>query len=149
MRIKSQKRLAAKVLNCSPKRVVFDSESLSDIKEAITKVDIRSLIKRKVIKRLNKKGISKVRSKKRKIQRRKGRQSGSGKRKGKKTARLSDKRRWINRIRIQRKVLKRLRNTNKITKQTYRNLYLKIKGGFFRSKRHIQLHLEEHKLIEK
>jgi len=36
-----------------------------------------------------------------------------------------------------------LRNRNKIDKQIYNDLYRKIKGGFFRSKRHIALYLEE------
>jgi hypothetical protein len=33
---------------------------------------------------------------------------------------------------------------NIITKLAYRELYLKSKGGYFRSRRHIKLYLDEH-----
>ena len=39
-----QKRLAAQILKCGRNRVRFDPDRLEDIKEAITKTDIRSLI---------------------------------------------------------------------------------------------------------
>ena len=44
MMLKPQKRIAAQVLKCSPKKIVFDTEKLSEIKEAITKQDIKTLI---------------------------------------------------------------------------------------------------------
>ena len=40
MNLNLQKRLAANVIGCSEKRVVFDPSRLEDIKEAITKTDI-------------------------------------------------------------------------------------------------------------
>jgi len=148
MKFKVQKRLAAQVLKCSKKRVIFDVDNLEDIKEAITKVDIGSLIKQGVIKERPIKGISKFRTRKNKIQKRKGRQSGAGSRKGKKTARLPKKRIWINKIRIQRRFLKELKDKKVIVTKDYFDLYNKSKGGFFRSKRHIKVYLEEHKLIK-
>ena len=56
-----QKRLAAQILKCSPKRVKLDKDSMEDIKKAITKADIKSLIVEKAIKKAPVKGISKVR----------------------------------------------------------------------------------------
>jgi len=144
MELKIQKRLAAGVLNCSEKRVWFDSNRLEEIKEAITKVDIRGLIDDNAIKRKAVKGVSRVRARKRILQRRKGRQKGFGSRKGKRTARLPKKEAWMDRIRAQRKLLKELRINKQINKKTYRDIYLKCKGGFFRSRRHIMLYLEEH-----
>jgi len=32
--------------------------------------------------------------------------------------------------------------------QDYRMLYAKVKGGFFRSRRHLQIYLGEHKLVK-
>ena len=49
MDLKNKKRMAAKALNLSKKKVRFDSSKLSDIKEAITLRDIIVLIKNKVI----------------------------------------------------------------------------------------------------
>jgi len=148
MKFNLQKRLAADVMNCSEKRIALDKSRLEDIKEAITKIDIRSLINEGAIKKKPIKGNSRVRARKISIQKRKGKRKGPGSRKGKKTARLSKKKAWINKIRKQRKFLKRLRDKELITKQNYHLLYQKAKGGFFRSKRHIKLYLEEHRLIK-
>lgn len=149
MRLSLQKRLAASIAGCSEKRIKFDNDRLDEIKEAITKVDVRSLIKDKAIVVGKKKKASRFRARKKKRQKIKGRQKGYGRRKGKKTARLSNKENWINKSRLQRKFLRFLRDKKIISKPTYRELYLKVKGGFFRSKRHIKLYIEEHKLSEK
>jgi len=148
MELKIQKRLAAQILKCSPKRILFDQNRLDEIKESITKADLKSLIKDRAIIRKPVKGISRVRIRRRKVQKRKGRQKGPGSRKGKRTARLSKKREWINTIRIQRKFLKMLKEKGAINSSTYQNLYRKSKGGFFRSKRHIKMYIEENKLAK-
>ena len=140
--LNSQKRIAAGILNVGLCRVWFDPARLSDIKEAITKHDIRALIKEGAIKAVPLRATSKFWVRKKKIQKSKGRRRGEGSRKGKETARLNKKKAWINRVRIQREFLKELRNKGKISKKVYRELYLKSKGGFFRSKRHIKLYLE-------
>ena len=46
-----QRRLAAQILKCGENRIKFDPDSLEDIKEAITKTDIRSLINNGLISR--------------------------------------------------------------------------------------------------
>ena len=146
--LKTQKRLAAQILKCSEKKIWLDSTRLDDIKEAITKADIKSLIADKGIKKKPIKGVSKFWAKKRKVQKRKGRQRGPGSKKGKKKARLPKKKAWMNKIRIQRTFLKELREKGIITKSNYRMLYSKAKGGFFRSKAHIKLFIEEHNLAK-
>ena len=148
MKIRTQRRLASGILKCGINRVWLDSARLKEIKEAITKRDIRSLINKDAIKKLPEKGISSFRSKYLKQQKRKGRRVGKGSRKGYRTARLPKKRLWINLVRAQRDFLKRGRDKGLISKKIYRDLYLKSKGGFFRSVRHIKLYLEEHKLIK-
>jgi len=149
MDLKKKKKMAAELLKCSKKKIVFDTNSLDEIKEAITKIDIKNLMKKKKIMLKDTKRKSNVRARIRKIQRRKGRQRGFGSRKGKKTARLSRKRIWINRIRIQRWLLKKLRNDKSIDNKIYQDLYLKAKGGFFRSRKHIMFYLDENRLLIK
>jgi len=149
MKLRLQKKLAAAVLGCSKKRISLDTTRLDDIKEAITKADIRSLISEGVIKKKPVKSTSRVRARKIAVQKRKGRRKGFGKRKGKKTARLSKKKAWINRIRTQRLFLKELKSKEIIPNIVYKQLYMRSKGGFFRSKRHIKLYIEEHKLAKK
>lgn len=148
MELKTQKRLAAQVLKCSEKRVIFDTSLLEDIKESITKADIRGLVNDGAIVKKQKKGVSRGRARKRAVQRRKGRQQGPGSRKGKRTARLPRKRAWINSIRSQRKLIKELKDKSIITKKDYRLIYMKCKGGFFRSRRHIKLYIKEHGLAK-
>ena len=149
MKLNLQKKLAADILKCSKKKVSLDTSRLEDIKESITKADIRSLISEGAIKKKASNAISRVRARKIALQKRKGRRKGPGRRKGKKTARLSKKRSWINRIRTQREFLKQLKEKSIITSSIYQQLYMKSKGGFFRSKRHIKLYIEEHKLVSK
>ncbi len=144
-----QKRLASTILKCSKKRIWLDPEESEELKEAITKVDVKSLISRGVIKRKPVKGISRFSARKRKEQRKKGRQKGYGSRKGKATARLPKKAAWIGKIRVQREFIRELRDKELISVSTYRSLYGKCSGGFFRSKRHIKLYVGEHELIQK
>ncbi|HEY9705293.1 MAG TPA: 50S ribosomal protein L19e [Allocoleopsis sp.] len=144
MDLKVQKRLAAQIFGCSPDRVVFDNDRLDDIKQAITKRDLKLLIGDGAISKKAGNFTSKVHARKIALQKRKGRRSGEGKRKGKFTARFKPKQTWMNLIRVQREFLKLLLEKKLITREAYRELYLKSKGGYFRSKRHIKLYLEEH-----
>lgn len=148
MKLKTQKKLASSVMKVSKKRVSFDPERLEDIKEAITKTDIRGLISEDAIKKVQKKGISQVRNRKKQEQKRKGLRKGASTKKGKKTAIVGKKESWMAKIRTQRAFLKDLRENSLITRKTFTNLYLKAKGNFFRSKRHIKIYLEDNKLIE-
>lgn len=143
MKLNNQKRLAAQILKCSKKRVKLDEDRLSDIKEAITKADIKGLIKDRAINKINAKGVSRGRARKRLEQIRKGRQKGQGSRKGASGARLPAKREWINKVRSQRELLNKLKERKIVDNKFYRELYLKSKGGFFRSRRHIKLYVGE------
>jgi large subunit ribosomal protein L19e len=149
MKLNLQKRLAAQILKCSEKRIRLDPARLSDIKEAITKADIKSLIFDNAITKKPLKNTSKYRARKKAMQKKKGRQRGHGSRKGTESARFSKKRTWINKIRLQRRFLKDIKKKKLITPAVYQQLYMKAKGGFFRNKKHIKLYLEEHNLIKK
>ena len=143
-----QRRLAAQILKCGIHRIKFDPERLSDIKEAITKVDVKSLIKEGAVSKKSVLNTSRFWVNKRKEQKSSGRQKGFGSRKGKKTARLAPKRLWMNKIRLQRKFIKSLRDGNNIAMSDYHDIYMKSKGGFFRSIRHLKLYTKEKGIVK-
>ncbi|MBS3100521.1 50S ribosomal protein L19e [Candidatus Woesearchaeota archaeon] len=147
--LRVQRRLAAQILKCGQNRVRFDTGRLEDIKEAITKKDVMSLINNGVITKKMTSNTSKFWARHRKKQKSKGRQKGHGSRKGKKTARLEPKRDWINRIRLQRIFIKSLRSREAITAPVYHELYMKSKGGFFRNLRHLKLYVSERGMVKK
>ena len=149
MKLAVQKRLAADLLKCSPKRVRLSPDRLSEMKEAITKADIRGLINDGLIIKIPEKGVSRARANKRANQRKKGLQRGPGKRKGKITSIISRKEAWIAKIRAQRSLITLLRENGIVDAAGYKNLYRKSKGGFFRNKRHIKVYMQEHNLIVK
>jgi len=142
MNLSGKRRIAAAVLKSGATRVKFNPERLEDISEALTKDDIRSLIKSGAIIRIPKIGISRGRARLRQAQKLKGRHKGHGKRKGTSKARTPSKRRWINKIRAIRDELKKMRQAKDITPNEYRTLYLQAKGNLFQSRRHLREQIE-------
>ncbi len=55
----------------------------------------------------------------------------------------------MSRIRAQRTFLHELRDKSLLSRENYKLLYLKCKGGYFRNKRHIKTYITEHHLVEK
>lgn len=147
--MKSKKRLAADILKVSPKKIRFKAEALEDIGKAITRSDIRGLIATKKIIKLGKPQHSRTRVRQIAAQKRKGRRKGHGSRKGSKYSKITKKRKWIHRVRLQRNFLKQLREKKLVSPKNFRSVYAKIKGGFFRNKRHLKLYLAEHNLVKK
>jgi large subunit ribosomal protein L19e len=143
-----QKKLAGKLSKRSPKKVSLDNTRLTEIKEAITRADVRGLLKNGAIKVRQDTGISRSRAKANRLQKLKGRQRGQGSRKGKANARSEEKRNWINRVRLFRTFLNELKEKDKLEPEVYKDLYRKTKGGFFRSIRHMKLYLTEHKCVK-
>lgn len=139
--LRNQRRMAASILKCGKNRVWMDQDRLDEIAQAVTKEDIRVLIKGEAIQSKQKKGISKGRKRYVMNQKQKGRRRGLGSRKGAKYARFPRKRRWIKTIRPLRALLKELRSEGAITPTVYRRYYMKAKGGEFRSRRHLKSHL--------
>ena len=145
MRFSGQRRLAAKLTKGTEKRIRFNLDKLTEIKEAITRADIRALISQGSITLLPKRGVSRARARVTAQQKAKGRRRGQGSRKGKKNARLPRKEVWISKVRLQRKVINEMRAKGDLSQSTYVNLYRKVKGGFFRSRRHLELYISEGK----
>jgi large subunit ribosomal protein L19e len=140
--VASQKRVAASILKCGVNRVWFDPSRLSDIENAISREDLKSLITEGVIKARQKKGVSRGRARARIAQRSYGHRKGAGKRKGAAGARNPSKTAWVQKIRAIRKVLVELRTAGTIDRHMYRILYRKAAGGQFRSVAHMKAQME-------
>jgi len=149
MNLSAQRRMAAKVLKCGENRVYFDPYLIEEIKMAITREDIRNLIKEGIIQKKYKKGISNYRKKVRHERKKKGLGRGLGKRKGTKHARTPKKRIWIKKIRPIRRELKKMRDRKVIDTATYRKLYRNAKGGMFNSVSQLNRHIKDKELLKR
>ena len=143
-----QKRLAAEILGVGESRIWIDPNRIEDVADAITREEIRGLIKDGVIQVKPVHGNSRERWRKRHLQRKKGRRRGYGKRKGKKTARKDKKEEWMNRIRKIRRFLRYLRDNGIIDRKTYRRLYMLAKGGTFHSLASLKHYMKEHGILK-
>ena len=149
MDVKTQRRIAAKILKVGVNRVKIDPDSLSDLSLAITREDVRRHIDDGDIKKRKIQGVSRGRARAVAKQKKRGQRKGPGSRKGPKYSRLPSKTRWVNKIRAQRKFLMQLRDEGYIETKDYRKLYLQAKGGLFRSVRYLRTYIVEHGLAKK
>lgn len=145
MSLRSQRRMAAKVLGVGINRVWVDPDGADEVESAITREEIRKLIHEGVIGKKAEVGVS--RGRKRSFHRRRvmGRRRGPGSRKG---SRVPSKRAWINRIRPIRRRLRQLREKRVLARKDYRKLFRLAKGGTFRNVSHLQEYIEAHKLAK-
>ena len=146
MSLETQRTLAASILKSGEKRVRLDPERMIEIKEAITRDDVKKLIKNGLIRAKQKIGVSRGRARQILKQKRKGRRKGIGSRKGRAGARQNKKQHWVAKIRLQRNLFKELKDKRLISIPTYHQLREKSKGGFFRSPRHVKTYLTENGL---
>lgn len=149
MDLKSQKRMAARIIGCGVSRVWINPARIADVSEAITADDVRRYINDGVIVAKPKDGISSFRRKLNIKQKSKGRRKGLGSRKGRKGARTPTKKAWIKRIRTIRALLKDLKKEGKIDNTSFKDVYMKSKAGMFRSKGHVMIYLERNKMLKK
>ncbi len=140
--ITSQRRIAASLLKCGVNRVWFDPERISDIKDAISREDVRGLIGEGAIDDRQKVGVSRGRARARIAKRAYGHCKGPGRRKGAAGARNPSKRAWIQKIRAIRKTLVELRADGTLDPHSYRLLYRRAAGGQFRNVAHLKAHVE-------
>ncbi len=149
MNLRKQKELVSRALGASKKRIKFNitNDNKKDLKELISREGVKDLISQKAIILKPKRGNSRTRANHIATQKAKGRRSGHGKRKGTANARFGDKKKWMIKIRSLRAYLKNLKDSGKLDKKTYRELYKKSKGNFFRDKRHINLYIEQNNML--
>jgi len=144
----NQRRVAATLLKCGVHRVWIDPNRTEDIATAVTRDDVRNLIKSGSIQAKQKQGISRGRIRFVQAQKKKGKRKGQGSRKGGKYARFPKKRRWISTIRPIRTRLRELREQQIIDRNVYRKFYMYSKGGMFKNKGHLMSHLKAENLLK-
>ncbi len=132
MNLAKKKNLAAKVLKVGRNRIVFVKEHLSEIKEAITRLDILDL---------NKSGAIQIKevSGRKKIVKRKNRRR-VGKVKNKVNNRKAE---YVIITRKLRKFIRGLVRTGAVDKEKNREIRKQIRARKFKSKRHLKESLEE------
>lgn len=132
MNLGKKRALASKALHVGKNKIYFSPESLSDIKEAITKQDILTLFQEGVIK-------VKPANGRRKVEKRRTRR-GSGKIKMKVRHRKRD---YVRLTRKLRKYLISLKNSGKISKENYWSLRNKIRMSSFKDSGHFKEYINE------
>lgn len=131
MKLDYQRRLAAKIAGVGLDRIRIDPEKIELIEEALTRSDIRRLIRSGAIEILPKRGVSRARVK--------PRRKGPGRRKGGKYSHLPRKRRWISKIRALRRELRSMKERGTLDARTYRALYKRL--ARFESIAHLRSHV--------
>ena len=143
MNLRFARRVSADILGVGQSRVWIDPEKAGEVAAAITRDDIRRVIREGKIAKKPPKSNSRGRVRLRRQQIAKGRRRGYGSRKGTSKARNPKKTAWVRSIRAIRARLAALRDERRITRKDYRRLYLMAKGGYFRSVSHLETFIEE------
>ncbi|MFN4133112.1 MAG: 50S ribosomal protein L19e, partial [Candidatus Hadarchaeales archaeon] len=123
MRLDRKKKMAADVLGIGTSRVWIDPERVDDVAAALTREDIRALIKDGVIRKKDEATPSRGRHRERMKKRRMGRRRRHGSRKGASGARAPEKERWMATVRAVRERLRELRDEGVLSGRDYRRLY--------------------------
>lgn len=145
MNDKKARKISAEILKVGKTKIYIQPGETERLKEAMTKEDVRALIKDKIIKKRKDNLQSKSRARALKEKKKKGRKKGKGKRTGKKTARSKKKENWIKNVRAQRRTLKELKKSGVKLKKPARKIYLMIKGNYFKGKKYLETMVEERK----
>ncbi|MFH0832051.1 MAG: 50S ribosomal protein L19e [archaeon] len=128
MKLDKKKQLAANVLGVGNERVWFNPARLDEIKEAITRQDIKDLKNDGAIK------IKQITGRKRNVKRKLRRGPG------KKKKVVRDKMEYVLKIRKMRAYIKRLRQAGKLDSVEYNKLRRHAKSGVFTDLRHLKSH---------
>jgi large subunit ribosomal protein L19e len=132
MNLKNKKSLAAKALKVGKERIAFVKPRLGDIKEAISKQDIRELKedgaivvkaikgRRKNLKRKNKRGAGKI---KKKVNKR--------------------KQEYVKMTRKLRAYVSELKNQGKLSREEVKEIRKKIRNRIFKSKANLKTYIGE------
>ncbi|MBU0957453.1 MAG: hypothetical protein KKF56_01445 [Nanoarchaeota archaeon] len=131
MNLRRKKILAAKKLGVGKNKIKFDSDSLNEIKEAITSLDIKDLKNSNAITIKEKKGRKKITKRKTKVR--------QGKIKKNVNTRKRD---YVNLTRKLRTFAKSLKKQGKVTRDEYIDIRKKIKSKLYKSKAHLKENLK-------
>ncbi len=132
MSIKLTKRVAADIMGRGVSKVRVNPTALAEAEKAITREDVRALIKSGGVYAIKEKDNISMNSKLLKKKRAQGRRRGIGRKKGTRKARASLE--YKQKIRGQRRILAALKGEKAIDNMTFKSLYRLVKGGTFASK---------------
>jgi large subunit ribosomal protein L19e len=131
MIVESQRRIASELLGVGRNKVWFDKNRLDDIKKAITRLDVKELIKEGAIKARIKRKVEKKAKKEK-------RRRGIGKRK----IRVANRKgRYIFKIRKLRKYIAEIFEKKIISREEKKKLRTMARSGELRSLKHLQEYL--------
>jgi large subunit ribosomal protein L19e len=140
MSVKLTRRVASELLKRGESAVKIKPDALKDAEKAITREDVRNLIKSGNIYATKAKHNISAYSKVLREKRKKGRRRGMGRRKGTLKARGTVE--YKKRIRGQRRVLKMLKTEKIIDNERFRKYYALVKGGNFAAKASLLSHIK-------
>lgn len=129
MNLSKKKDLARRTLGIGRERIIFLESRLEDIKEAITKQDIRDLQKEGAI------IIREIRGK-RKAKKKRRRSTGNIRKKVKRR-----KKDYVIMTRKLRKYVSEMKKMGKVSKEDARDIMKKIRNRIFMSKSHLREHI--------
>ena len=132
MKLDIKKNLAAKTLGVGTSRVQFDTERLDEIKEAITRQDIKDLVTSGAIK------IKEVKGRRVNIKRKHRKRGGKIKLKVNKR-----KEKYVILTRKLRKHLVEMKKHGKISDETIKEVRKGIRNSVYKSKRHLKEHIDK------
>ena len=138
-------RMAAGILKVGTTKIWISPEQKNRVSEAMTKEDVRTLIKERIVAKRKDNQHSRGRARVLAGKKRKGRKRGKGKRQGTKKTRMRRKERWINNVRAQRAALRELKKKGAKFKVPARKVYLMISGNYFRGKNYVKQFVEGEK----
>jgi large subunit ribosomal protein L19e len=137
MKLDNKKRLASKALKIGKARIVLVESRLDEIKEAITKQDIKDLVKSGAIRIKPKKGRRKVEKRKTK------------RHEGKIKMKVSNrKQEYVKITRKLRAYAKELKNKGKLGPEEFKDIRKKISAKIFKSKSQLKDYLKESEAIK-
>ena len=127
MKLDSKKNLAVKTLGVGKSKIVFNTDRLDEIKEAITRQDIKDLVSSGAI------SIKENKGRKTNVKRKHKKGEGNVKRKVK-----NRKQEYVKMVRKLRNYVKELVKQGKVDKETSKQLRKQIRNRKFKSKRNLR-----------
>ena len=146
--MKTTKRIAAELLGAGVSRVRIKPGEEKPADEAMTRDDVRSLISKHSIYAIPVHSVPRWRVRTKHAQKKKGRRRGAGSRKGSAFAKVTRKEQWMARVRAQRATLSSLLVKKRISHADYRSVYRMVKGGAFKGRESMVMHMKESGMLK-